>query len=193
MGRCGFQGLREHCTIVDDESQDAIECLINFDCPGTSICRQDRCVVNRYDLDLDGVSDDIDNCPGISNEDQADSDGDGLGDACPACAYPIRVERPQDETERQRLLPLSFRFDTDNDVCQEAGRIQIAYDTSHAGDFLRTDPCWVRDQPQVMPILINPPVGERFSLPLQCGDRALSVDLTIESFNAFTVHGVQRD
>ncbi len=34
------------------------------------------------DTDRDGVPDDIDNCPAISNADQADFDGDGLGDPC---------------------------------------------------------------------------------------------------------------
>jgi hypothetical protein len=30
------------------------------------------------------VPDDTDNCPGTDNEDQADADGDGIGDACDA-------------------------------------------------------------------------------------------------------------
>lgn len=34
------------------------------------------------DSDGDGVKDDADNCPGVSNPDQTDSDGDGTGDAC---------------------------------------------------------------------------------------------------------------
>ena len=34
------------------------------------------------DIDRDGVSGHIDNCPTISNADQADSDNDGLGNAC---------------------------------------------------------------------------------------------------------------
>ena len=34
------------------------------------------------DADDDGVADDADNCEEIANEDQADVDGDGLGDAC---------------------------------------------------------------------------------------------------------------
>ncbi len=34
------------------------------------------------DTDGDGVKDDDDNCPQVANPDQADSDGDGIGDAC---------------------------------------------------------------------------------------------------------------
>ncbi|MGY5851896.1 thrombospondin type 3 repeat-containing protein [Salegentibacter sp. F14] len=36
----------------------------------------------NLDSDGDGVNDDIDNCPSISNENQEDFDGDGFGDAC---------------------------------------------------------------------------------------------------------------
>ncbi len=34
------------------------------------------------DVDQDGWANADDNCPGQGNEDQADTDGDGLGDAC---------------------------------------------------------------------------------------------------------------
>src|SRR5690606_16853626 len=34
------------------------------------------------DDDADGVPDDVDNCVGLANADQADFDGDGLGDKC---------------------------------------------------------------------------------------------------------------
>lgn len=34
------------------------------------------------DSDMDGVADDIDNCPMVANPDQADVDNDGIGDAC---------------------------------------------------------------------------------------------------------------
>ena len=37
---------------------------------------------NYPDTDGDGVLDDADNCPAVPNPDQADSDGDGIGDAC---------------------------------------------------------------------------------------------------------------
>ncbi len=38
--------------------------------------------VRSPDGDGDGVADDVDNCPGTANADQADFDGDALGDAC---------------------------------------------------------------------------------------------------------------
>ena len=37
------------------------------------------------DTDEDGVCNDFDNCPDTVNADQADSDGDGIGDACDGC------------------------------------------------------------------------------------------------------------
>lgn len=37
------------------------------------------------DFDQDGVTNGIDNCPYVSNADQADADGDGHGDACDDC------------------------------------------------------------------------------------------------------------
>ncbi|MEQ3723455.1 Ig-like domain-containing protein [Alcanivorax sp.] len=40
-------------------------------------------VGNQPDQDNDGVPDNTDNCPTVPNPDQADSDGDGIGDACP--------------------------------------------------------------------------------------------------------------
>ncbi len=35
-----------------------------------------------FDTDDDGAPDDTDNCPDVDNPDQADTDGDGIGDAC---------------------------------------------------------------------------------------------------------------
>ncbi|GEM_PF-1449265 len=46
---------------------------------GPGVC---GCGVADIDTDADGVPDCIDNCPTIPNPDQADSDGDGIGDAC---------------------------------------------------------------------------------------------------------------
>jgi len=62
---------------------------------GNSLCRDENInyspweeKVNSYplcsesDIDGDGIMDDVDNCPSISNTNQVDSDSDGIGDAC---------------------------------------------------------------------------------------------------------------
>ena len=43
------------------------------------------CVSYCVDPDLDEVCGESDNCPNTANADQADTDGDGLGDACDSC------------------------------------------------------------------------------------------------------------
>jgi hypothetical protein len=48
----------------------------------------DGCDIGAYELALvddtdgDGIPDDVDNCPDVANPDQADADGDGIGDVC---------------------------------------------------------------------------------------------------------------
>ena len=41
-------------------------------------------VATGRDADGDGINDDVDNCPSIANADQADFDGDSIGDVCDA-------------------------------------------------------------------------------------------------------------
>ena len=51
------------------------------------------------DTDLDGFSDDIDNCPANCNMQQLDADGDGVGDVCDSTPGCGGSEQPQCEQE----------------------------------------------------------------------------------------------
>ena len=44
--------------------------------------KQDAVTGLAEDIDHDSVDDASDNCPTVSNQDQADEDGDGIGNAC---------------------------------------------------------------------------------------------------------------
>jgi low density lipoprotein receptor-related protein 5/6 len=80
------------------------------------------CAENGGDSDGDGVCDDIDNCPYTTNPDQADSDGNGTGDACDEC--------------------LTFGGDADQDgICNDNDNCPLAVNPDQA-DF---DSDWVGD------------------------------------------------
>jgi hypothetical protein len=49
---------------------------------GWDVVCSDQCEALGGDSDIDGICDDIDNCPGIQNHLQEDADSDGTGDVC---------------------------------------------------------------------------------------------------------------
>lgn len=63
-------------------------CNTSNDCPGGSLCVPTRVTVPVAiaDQDRDGVADDVDNCPDVSNPSQLDLDGNQIGDACEGSA-----------------------------------------------------------------------------------------------------------
>ena len=58
-------------------------------CEGSSWTCTDDCAgfcgIASPDIDADGIPDDVDNCPTVTNPSQSNCDGDFLGDACDAC------------------------------------------------------------------------------------------------------------
>ncbi|GEM_PF-1862058 len=72
------------------------------------------------DADCDGIPDESDNCPAVSNRDQDDSDGDGAGDACDSCPLTIPGAVMDSTSGCPVLIPGDF--DRDGDV--DAGDLQ---------------------------------------------------------------------
>jgi hypothetical protein len=85
------------------------------------------------DEDGDGVEDDVDNCPGVTNPDQSDADGDTFGDACDNC--PRDANPGQEDT---------FGEDGVGDACdcpcfvilEVADLIDVLFDTNTYKDLI---------------------------------------------------------
>ncbi len=97
LGCCGGYGCRM-CDDCQDSDRDG------FGNPGMgNVCPDDNCPStansDQADGDGDGVGNVCDNCPATSNADQADIDGDDVGNACDNCP----------------LMPNSIQTDTDGD------------------------------------------------------------------------------
>jgi cysteine-rich repeat protein len=75
------------------------------DCAPTESCLDTFVVVSAPDTDGDEFVDPIDNCPRLSNPDQADEDEDGLGDVCDVviCGDGL-VDAPDEECDDGNVL-----------------------------------------------------------------------------------------
>lgn len=101
LGACLSEGTQQckdgalMCDAIPEEPADEVCDGIDNDCDGTIDNLPDGTICG--DGDGDGIPDKDDNCPGIRNPDQKDSDNDGVGDACedaPAPDYRARGNGP---------------------------------------------------------------------------------------------------
>ena len=101
------------CGVADIDSDGMADCFDN--CPDDPLKvdpGQCGCGVADTDTDDDGVLDCDDNCPGDPNDDQADLDGDFVGDACDDDIDNDGILNMHDNCE---LDPNTLQVDTDDD------------------------------------------------------------------------------
>ena len=92
-----------------DESSDV--CTADSECMAGGYCMNGACVYD--DQDMDGVSDQQDNCPQNANGNQADSDQDGIGDSCDSTPFGPMT---------------TYYLDADSDTYGDASQTTEAYD-----------------------------------------------------------------
>jgi len=87
--RRGPRGVRWQVVNLDDMEMNnhtfSTTCTSHVECPVRGCYVQSAMIGPCADIDADAVCDETDNCPGITNADQRDLDGDGLGDPCDPC------------------------------------------------------------------------------------------------------------
>jgi hypothetical protein len=63
----------------------------------------------KLDTDNDGIPNEVDNCPTIANPDQADYDGDGIGDVCDPCNdFKPSIASPGDTISVKFNVPYAY-------------------------------------------------------------------------------------
>ena len=103
-------------------------------------------VTSSPDADGDGVPDSIDNCPGVPNADQVDSNRDGVGDACACGNGVVDSGEACDDGALNGTTPCGCQLDctfADNTVSCDDGLFCTALDTCDgAGACVGSgDPC----------------------------------------------------
>ncbi len=125
------------------------------------------------DLDQDGISNDQDNCTAVPNPDQADSDGDFIGDACDVCGRAdsgVAFGYFKDPLSGQTIIKV-LSADSDGDGIPDAcdtggfGPAQVVVDGSQFTSASSPKP-----DGQAHTIVITGRPGDSFTMPLPVCD-----------------------
>lgn len=96
---------------------------------------------NPDDVDADGIDNDADNCPFVSNPDQADSNNDGVGDACVTSDFD--GDGIFDHLDNCPALANASQADADNDgngdPCDEFSAALLSLAPSSTATFAQGD------------------------------------------------------
>lgn len=124
-------------------------------------------VIRCMDTDLDGVNDDLDNCPNTPNPDQADTDGDGIGDCCddgpPVVTYTHFDVLPLQAQILMNTCPDLVVIDVreESEYCDENGHIPGVWNLPWFGGDLEAR---VDELPMDAPILVLCKAGGRSNM-----------------------------
>jgi hypothetical protein len=100
---CNFNFQRDLCDIEQGISEDCNQNLVPDECDP--------------DPDLDGITEQCDNCPGITNPLQEDFDADTIGDPCDECPLMPRAFETDHDGDRVRMFPNEVLPEEDNCPC----------------------------------------------------------------------------
>ena len=134
----------------DSAGGDSGACTASSECMAGGYCYNGQCVYD--DQDMDGVSDQQDNCPQNANANQADSDQDGTGDACDSTPYGPMT---------------TYYRDADGDTYGDASQTTDAY-TQPAGYVTNSNDC--NDNDNTLGDITNDADCDGVITPYDCDD-----------------------
>ena len=155
QGDADMDGIGDSCDNDDDNDgvDDSVDCDPNN--PAIAFAPGDVCTdndastvgdvidnncncVGQPDSDMDGIADNVDNCPSVPNFSQLDSDGDGEGDACEF--VDTDEDGVQDEDDNCPNTPNADQADFDGD-----GTGDLCDDDDDNDGTPDTDDCFPND------------------------------------------------
>jgi hypothetical protein len=138
------------CVDVDCTPETAaLDCLhAGEECTAENKCITSVCI-GQNNADDDDLGDDCDNCPEVTNADQADFDADDVGDLCDNCLYVSNTDQAnRDAAQEPEASPVGDVCDPDDDgdgicdpevissLCSGSDNCQAVPNASQADDDL---------------------------------------------------------